>query len=710
MAAVYTFGVDWDDDGDVSGTGEDITARTLLSRTPLRTRAGRDQVRAYSPPAPGEATVEIDNQSRDYSPENTSSPLAGLLLPGRRLTAAATLTHTSDEFDRTVSSGWGTSTSGHAWTAAGGSASDYNVGSGVGTITLGSVNVSRRLSQTAVVADCRVQATISVDQVATGAPIRAALIPRATSIANDHQRGQINFDESGALSLSLVQRVGGSDDTLDAVDLDDTYSGGTQIELLVEARGDVLRAMAWPTAGTQPDDWQLTTTVDVITPSVAGIRTLAATGNTNSSPVVTVDDWSHTLHTGLHTGRTARYDVQPAIGHRSVTIGAVDALAGLRGQTVSTDLYTGIRTGDAIGVLLDAVDWPTDARDLDSGASLLPWWWLSATDAWTALTDLLHSEGPPAIVYVDPDGKIVFRDRHHRITRSASGTSQATFRPDGDEPVYSEVIYDHGWDTIANAITFQIPVRAPSATLTQVWQDTDQLAIADGQTIPVTATTTDPVTGATATYTALSGSVEASLSRTTGQTITIFVTAVGGPAVITGLALHAYPVQVASTVQVSAEDPVSVSRYGRRGRPDDHTPTWVSVHDAAAIAEILLGRYAERLPTMQITVRANGDTRLAHMLGRTLSDRVTAVDDELGMDREFWVEEIQHTVSEAGRWHSTTFGLEATPVEVGTPFQFDVSGQGFDDGAFQAPGAIVAGDMFRFDMAGQGFDDGRFAY
>jgi hypothetical protein len=57
----------------------------------------------------------------------------------------------------------------------------------------------------------------------------------------------------------------------------------------------------------------------------------------------------------------------------------------------------------------------------------VPWWWASQADAFDMLTELLASEGPPSIAYIAPDGTFVFRDRHHRLLRAASLTSQATF-------------------------------------------------------------------------------------------------------------------------------------------------------------------------------------------------------------------------------------------------------------------------------------------
>lgn len=133
----------------------------------------------------------------------------------------------------------------------------------------------------------------------------------------------------------------------------------------------------------------------------------------------------------LFTGRIDEFEVHPDRGDRSADIDAVDLLSLLQGTKVSTELYEAQRTGTLVGVVLDAVGW-TGPRDLDLGATFVPWWWLEEADAFAALTDLLASEGPPSVAYVGPDGTFIFRDRHHRLMRATSLVSQAVFAADRD--------------------------------------------------------------------------------------------------------------------------------------------------------------------------------------------------------------------------------------------------------------------------------------
>jgi hypothetical protein len=140
----------------------------------------------------------------------------------------------------------------------------------------------------------------------------------------------------------------------------------------------------------------------------------------------------------LFTGRVDDFDVHPDRGDRSVDITALDLLSLLQGVKISTELYAAQRTGTLMHVILDALGW-TGPRDIDLGATHVPWWWLEEADAFTAVADLLASEGPPSIAYCGPDGTFIFRDRHHRLLRAASLTPQASFSADAAgecSPVY----------------------------------------------------------------------------------------------------------------------------------------------------------------------------------------------------------------------------------------------------------------------------------
>jgi hypothetical protein len=515
MPATYKVYIDWAGDGTFTAASDDVTRRVLDNRQPVTVAYGRDTARAGSPVTGGEAGFALNNLSRDYSPDNASSPLAGNVLPGRGVYIKATV-----------------------------SGVDYTV-------------------------------------------FRGAL-----------------------------------------------------------------------------DDFEL----------------------------------------------------RPAIDDQYIPASCLDGLARFRGAQISTPLYRGIRTGEAIGRILDEMGW-TAGRDLDAGATYMPYWWLTDADAFDAVQELLASEGQPALATVGSDGSFIFRDRHHRLLRSASTAVQSTWRSSGVEPVVSSpTSYDHGWKEIINSVTYEQPVRQLSGTLQVAWSAPGRLDLAAGETLVLNAAGSTavmdaqlPVAGVD--YTAQSGSVSFALPQTSGQAITLLVTAVGGPAVIDNLQLRARTVDTVTTVRVTVEDAGSISAYGLRSAKSEQSPVWASIYDALAVAEILVGRRGQRLPTVTASMVGGGSaTRLTQILTRDLSDRVHLVEAHTGLDADMFLERIAHTISQGGLEHRTAFSLEKVPTEVGTALTFDAAGKGFNDGRFQALGVITGTAMLRFDTAAQGFDQGRFAY
>jgi hypothetical protein len=396
--------------------------------------------------------------------------------------------------------------------------------------------------------------------------------------------------------------------------------------------------------------------------------------------------------TVLFRGQLDDFTVNPAISDRYISVDCIDPLGILRGAAVSTGLYRGLRPGEAIHILLDAVGWPATARDIDTGATVMPYWWLDNDDAFDALMDLVYSEGPPALATVDTAGNLVFRDRHHRLRLSQSTTVQSTWRSSGVEPQVSPPAdYNHGWKEIVNSVSFQLPQLAGAGVPSVVWQTSEQglISITSGATVPIVAQATDPffdaITPVQTTafdadgnpngdYTLVSGTVTVTLGRTSGLSTTIFVKAgVGGSAVISDLRLRATTVATVNTVQLQADDQASIAKYGRRTLTEDRSPKWASSGDAAAIATIILGQRAERLPTISVTMVSANATRLAQQLNRDLSDRVHLVEDHTGLDADCYIEQIAHEISDGGTNHRTTFGLEKIPAQITGAFVLGTS-------------------------------------
>jgi hypothetical protein len=386
----------------------------------------------------------------------------------------------------------------------------------------------------------------------------------------------------------------------------------------------------------------------------------------------------------LWQGHFDDFDLDATPGNRYVSVSGLDALADLSGA-VNTPLYEGIRSGDVVHRILDAIGWPSDLRDIDPGVSVFRYWWEDGADAWTALDQVIKSEGPPAFITVDAQtGSFVYRDRSHRLTYPASTTVQATFRDKTTDPRFSWPLgYSTGWKDVINSVSFSVAQRAmvdPGV----VWETDSTFIFSANEVKSVIASANEPfknaITPVAGTdYYLNNGSINVSISRTSGGSTQILLQETGGStAMITGLKLRANSVPVATTVTITSTDSVSIGAYGVKTYPED--APWASGGDAQAVADIIVAARAQRLPTVQVRLEGGTSTILTQQLSRDLSDRVHVTDTETGVNADFHVEQIEHVIHGSGnKVHMTTLGCEkvgTTLDAASTVFRFGSSTNG----------------------------------
>lgn len=428
----------------------------------------------------------------------------------------------------------------------------------------------------------------------------------------------------------------------------------------------------------------------------------------------------------LAFGRVDDYNVHADRGNRTVDFTFADGLKLLDGIPLSTPVLFSQRTGDLINYILDQVGW-TGGRDIDPGASIIPFWWGQNTNALPAIQDLVKSEGPPAIAYVGPDNTFIFRDRHHRILRAPSINVQATFAAkmvDCAAPAvtglhFTEPFeYAHGWRDIVNSVSFDVAERAVDPLLSAIWTSTDVYNLSNGESRVITISSSDPFVNAVAPvagtdYTAAGvGVLQTSLSQTSGASTSITLLAVGGGVVVTGLQLRAQAIPVVRTTTVSQQDTGSISVHGEKDYPD--SAPWAGVQDALAITSMILLHYAQRRPTVQLRIVAQDGEHYFQILERVISDRIHITNGEMGLDDDFFIENISHQIDRMnapGRppVHAVIFGCEKEIFVSSNPFRFDVRGSGFDQGVFDPIGSDSPDTVFIFDDPDSGmFDIGLF--
>lgn len=427
--------------------------------------------------------------------------------------------------------------------------------------------------------------------------------------------------------------------------------------------------------------------------------------------------------TTLFSGVIDSFTVDPTSVARTFSASALDAWGPLGSTVLSTDMQLGQRTGFLIDRILTLIGW-TGGRDIDPGATVVAWWWAEGVDAVTAITDLVHSEGPNCIAYVK-GGTFIFRDRYARLTKANSITSQGTYthiKPAGSGPAGDFKIlqdgfdYDHGLNNIVNSATLTVTPLVPTDFI-PIWTLTGPVSMAPNEVRIIKAQMDDPfiycfIPVAGTDYNVVSGAVQPFVDRNGGQSLTLMLTASGsGFYTDTDMVIRGISLVAGDPVQVSAEDTTSVNTFTRRTW--DGTAPWANQYDAAAIVQQIVSVYGQARPSVTMTVAntfAGSSTAMMNQIAnRAVGDRVTVREDEMGLNADYMVERVTHTIQQLGLIHKLTLGCQVVdPVQATTALTFDVAGKGFNQGGFGIDGITNAASMFVFDTAGHGFNDGTF--
>lgn len=278
------------------GTWAFTSLTSRLLDDPVRIQAARvgEGTRTAQPSS---CTVAFDNDDAELTPLRALSTL----YPNIKLDTPfrAKLRRADDAFTRTVSNGWGTSTSGHAWTVVGGAASDYSTSGTQGSVAVGATTSDRItvVDLDGPHQDARITAT--TNGTPAGGSIETGIVARYTD-ANNHYIGVARIATSGAITAVIAKRVTGT--LADIATASTGLSTGTNKRVRFQVIGDRLRLKIWLTSATEPDDWDLDLFDESLTVGDwAGSYSRRNAGN--SSPTTfTYDDFDTTHH--LHEGFT----------------------------------------------------------------------------------------------------------------------------------------------------------------------------------------------------------------------------------------------------------------------------------------------------------------------------------------------------------------------------------------------------------------------
>lgn len=352
--------------------------------------------------------------------------------------------------------------------------------------------------------------------------------------------------------------------------------------------------------------------------------------------------------------------------------GMLSLLARKRGLT--TAVYEGIRTDEAIGHVLDAAGWPANPspeeplyRRLDEGKTVLRRWWLDGEDVFSALRTLLVSEGPGALLYEAGDGALVFKNRHAPLTEARLTGVQATFGR-GYLPLTGEPEYDDGLADVVNQCSVTVQ-RREEGDLEAVWEQGSDCYVNAGQsrTLEAQAPGTDLFVdaqtpdGGAGDFTVAFGSVAGmALNRTSGKRISVTVTAGSEATLLHGLRLRARRLSLLpggeTVVQNSLDASASIAEHGLRPYP---LAVWPEVDPELAqdFANVVVWMYRDGRPQLRFETVNASDEALQDILDRDVGDRVRVVLERAGVDAECTVMQRADRLTR-GLVHRVTFGTE----------------------------------------------------
>ncbi len=632
--------IDWNDDGDFSDTGEDVTSDVLgLTLEHFRDLAS-ERVEA------ARLELELRNDDHRYSPPNGASPLAGNLKPGRRVWVWAAYPY--DSFtgspgtrlashgpDYDASFAWAEHLGGFAIAASGAGVQTTGAQGGgrcVATLDLGDAHVS---------------------------------------FGCDFTRGSDSTDHGGLCfryadpSNYLYLRVTGA-----AIEVRKVEAGADS--LVASA------AFAW--SAEQKRAVQVMLHGDSIRVFVDGSEAVDATSAFNSAA---------TRH-GLFCDDQADHRWESFGGWVSLFHGAIDAIhprprRSGRGQycyvraldemarLTSVTLYTyptsqlPQTSSEVLGDLLDYAGVDPGRRQMDTGTTLVPDLWSPPSWGVRALDEIyLLQDEEDGFIYIDGHGYWRLEGRSHRASGPHT-TSRATIREasGGADPYFSELVWDDGAGYVENMVFMKVR-DATNQGLKTAWTLSEKPHFDAGETrdflaeskaydalvgmvAPVENTDYEANTSQDGSGADISGELTVThpdLDRYSGRGTLVRVTFGPTAGYLTLLKLRSVnALTFNDPVLVLAQDAASKSAYGERTKTID--ARWTRLVDTAlATVQSRLARRKDPRTVLSIVVPNGSRANLMLVLQRGFSDRVTVRYDAMGINQDFYIEGHRITVGE----------------------------------------------------------------
>jgi hypothetical protein len=369
----------------------------------------------------------------------------------------------------------------------------------------------------------------------------------------------------------------------------------------------------------------------------------------------------------------------------TVTLEAYGALGYLNEFMPKSQTETNIRTDEAIGAILDAADWSATDRTLAVGKTTMTRWWTADQSTIKALR--LVQETEAGFVRESYDGKIVFESRETRLN-SPYDTSQVTFSdasgatnsyltlrqedPLGTVVNHVEAVYrGYTFNYFANLWTLgdtgaDSPMLTPNesrlwvASYPNVNSANNAIEVNEWHDLVATTDYTGNL-AADGTGNDMTSYLDVQSTKTATQMIiTVRNTHPTDNVFVTLLKARGDSVQGNDPIIVQAVDTTSQGIYGDRQHTaaTEFIPTHVQ---AQSWCNYHMSVFKEPVPILTMTFSANvSQANMDQAIERDISDRVTIVAENkanLGIDSDFFIENIQHKIDQGGTVHMVTWML-----------------------------------------------------
>ncbi len=363
----------------------------------------------------------------------------------------------------------------------------------------------------------------------------------------------------------------------------------------------------------------------------------------------------------------------PHWAEKDAHISAVDGLDFLARAELDTALSKNALTGALVEDILDAAGWSTTMRTIDAGQDTVPFGYWHQVSARYALQEIEDSEH--GFVYVNGKGYLAYEDRHHRYSVTHQ-TPQGTFDNTTGYKMQN-LAYDYGAKNIYNLVRATVtpwtlqsigelwrlqetPLIPAGDTLT--WWG-NFLYFADAITTPAATTDytantlangtgTDKTTSIAITTTKFAQAVKLEVKN--NATVSVYLTL---------LKVRGTYYDDQTTVSRQSVDSTSQTAFQKRTLTLD-AKFLTNADKAQDYCDYALARFKDPQAELTVSVMANNTDMLKQILNREISDRVRIVSDELGMTKDFFIDYMEHEITEGGASHRCTWRLSEASNEM----------------------------------------------